>query len=370
MQDQSNVRSARALTLWLAALIALLAPASAASAQTTAGPGTAAGLSPRLLADASWHGRPIQRPWPTRRVAVRDDAADAASLSRGTGFVEPGGSDRVRRLQRRLTKLGYRPGRIDGLFGPRTQAAVIAFQRKHGLQQTGVAGSVTMRILRRRVVGHPAVEPAGSASPARSEPTRVAAPATSRTAAPETGGTGVDATTLSLALGITALAGLIVLAVLLALERRERRSIAQLNPAPSEPLAPSASSDRAIGYAAGRERGLRRQAMEIAATCHRRHLELVEVVSDAVDERTHARDRPGLDRVLRRVRDGDASTVVVATLDRLGASDEEIRGVLWTVARSRGSVIALDGAEQEEAARRGPELVDLGGGSWRRIRRA
>jgi peptidoglycan hydrolase-like protein with peptidoglycan-binding domain len=167
--------------IWLAVLVAIPAMPGAAAAQD---PGAGPGLSPRLLADASWHGRPIQRPLPRRS----DIADHAATLRPGTGFRRPGGSRRVRDLQRRLTRLGYRPGASDGLFGPRTQAAVLAFQRKHGLDRTGAAGSATLRLLRRRsaagATDEPA-QPAGSA-PAGSTPARPAPPAPANQVAPAT----------------------------------------------------------------------------------------------------------------------------------------------------------------------------------------
>ena len=61
-----------------------------------------------------------------------------------------GGSRRVRDLQRRLTKLGYRPGPVDGRFGPRTEAAARWFQYKHGLPTTGRVNRVTLEVLRAR----------------------------------------------------------------------------------------------------------------------------------------------------------------------------------------------------------------------------
>lgn len=53
----------------------------------------------------------------------------------------------VERLQKRLRKLGFSPGNIDGDFGPGTEAAVIAFQRSRGLLADGVAGPRTLKAL-------------------------------------------------------------------------------------------------------------------------------------------------------------------------------------------------------------------------------
>ena len=49
----------------------------------------------------------------------------------------------VRRLQEALEASGNSPGRIDGLFGTKTQAALRAFQRSAMLAQTGVADRAT-----------------------------------------------------------------------------------------------------------------------------------------------------------------------------------------------------------------------------------
>ena len=57
----------------------------------------------------------------------------AGLLRRGAGYGTGHGSTAVRRLQLRLRTLGFRPGPIDGLFGPLTQGAVERFQRAHGL---------------------------------------------------------------------------------------------------------------------------------------------------------------------------------------------------------------------------------------------
>ncbi|MFO1048004.1 MAG: peptidoglycan-binding protein [Geminicoccaceae bacterium] len=49
----------------------------------------------------------------------------------------------VELVQRRLKEMGFPPGRIDGLFGRATEAALVAFQRAGGLLADGVVGPVT-----------------------------------------------------------------------------------------------------------------------------------------------------------------------------------------------------------------------------------
>ena len=53
----------------------------------------------------------------------------------------------VRVIQRELGRAGFDPGLIDGVFGSRTQAAVIAFQAAHGLVADGEVGSATAAAL-------------------------------------------------------------------------------------------------------------------------------------------------------------------------------------------------------------------------------
>lgn len=48
-----------------------------------------------------------------------------------------GHSPRVAEMQSNLARLGYDPGPVDGLFGPRTSAAIREFQQDHGLTPDG-----------------------------------------------------------------------------------------------------------------------------------------------------------------------------------------------------------------------------------------
>jgi hypothetical protein len=72
----------------------------------------------------------------------------AGPVALGAGFTQAGGSDRVREVQRRLGRLGYRPGPADGLYGPRTEEAAQRFQERNGLAVDAVVGSRTLRALR------------------------------------------------------------------------------------------------------------------------------------------------------------------------------------------------------------------------------
>jgi peptidoglycan hydrolase-like protein with peptidoglycan-binding domain len=55
-------------------------------------------------------------------------------------------AERVVELQRRLNKLGESLD-LDGIFGPATHAAVVAFQGAHGLSADGVVGTRTWNTL-------------------------------------------------------------------------------------------------------------------------------------------------------------------------------------------------------------------------------
>lgn len=74
---------------------------------------------------------------------------DEADLARVAGKTPVPGFDltTVAGVQARLTELGYTPGAIDGVVGPRTRLAVKAFQVDHGLVADGVIGPKTRAAL-------------------------------------------------------------------------------------------------------------------------------------------------------------------------------------------------------------------------------
>jgi peptidoglycan hydrolase-like protein with peptidoglycan-binding domain len=99
-------------------------------------------------------------------AARADELAAAGTLERGAGYGTATGSAPVRQLQRRLRRLGDRPGPIDGLYGPLTEGAVERFQTAHDLATDGVVGPRTKRRLlaqgaERPVADNPRTPPAG-----------------------------------------------------------------------------------------------------------------------------------------------------------------------------------------------------------------
>lgn len=95
----------------------------------------------------------------TRRVlalllscAVLAAAAGGAYLTRQQEAAEVlskmgSRGEEVRRIQQKLTSLGYFSSAIDGIYGTRTQSAVRSFQRDRGLAVDGIAGPKTLAAL-------------------------------------------------------------------------------------------------------------------------------------------------------------------------------------------------------------------------------
>ncbi|MBO5913399.1 MAG: spore cortex-lytic enzyme [Clostridia bacterium] len=53
----------------------------------------------------------------------------------------------VRNIQRRLKDWGYYNGSVDGIYGTKTKAAVIKFQKKHNVTADGICGPKTLELI-------------------------------------------------------------------------------------------------------------------------------------------------------------------------------------------------------------------------------
>jgi lysozyme family protein len=78
--------------------------------------------------------------------ALRATPSDA--VLPGAGYYVPQGYQRVRTLQRRLARLGFAPGPIDGRYGPLTTRAVDRFEHSRGLTMDGIVAAHTLAALR------------------------------------------------------------------------------------------------------------------------------------------------------------------------------------------------------------------------------
>ena len=86
----------------------------------------------------------------TEQTAWSAQAAEAALRQGSRG-------DTVRTVQTKLKRWGYYGGSVDGIYGPATERAVRAFQKKNGLAVDGVVGRATFAAL-----GMPASSGSGS----------------------------------------------------------------------------------------------------------------------------------------------------------------------------------------------------------------
>ena len=76
-----------------------------------------------------------------------DPAAKAVGGGTGAGNAQPQRTPFVREAQRALQDLGYRPGPIDGTFGPQTRSALEKYQLAEKLPVTGQLDAETMQRL-------------------------------------------------------------------------------------------------------------------------------------------------------------------------------------------------------------------------------
>ena len=168
------------------------------------------------------------------------ELASAGLLARGAGYGTEAGSKAVRDLQLRLRRLGDRPGPIDGLYGPMTEAAVERFQRSHGLAIDGVVGQQTRgRLLAQRAEQPSARKPspAQTGKPERKSPARDhrAESASRQQPAQPSAGVGLGRVDPESSSGLPPLlvalgAALVVAALFLSLRGRRRQAIeARLN---------------------------------------------------------------------------------------------------------------------------------------------
>jgi peptidoglycan hydrolase-like protein with peptidoglycan-binding domain len=164
--------------------------------------------------------------------------APVPTLRPGAGYGS-GGSGLVRALQSLLTRAGFHPGGIDGLYGPRTERAVRRFEAAHGLRVDGVAGPQTFVALR----AQPHAQRPPEAAMRRPVPAPAAAGGPQAPAAPAHPASRPSATWPALLAALLAAALLLFAA---AAPTRRRRASRERSPE-DRPAAPAPAADDAAG---------------------------------------------------------------------------------------------------------------------------
>jgi hypothetical protein len=73
---------------------------------------------------------------------VASDVSSAGDFGHEPESVEYVPRNKVRLVQNRLKELGFDPGPIDGLYGPKTEKAIMEFQRSKNMKVDGKIVSV------------------------------------------------------------------------------------------------------------------------------------------------------------------------------------------------------------------------------------
>src|SRR5262249_39382024 len=94
--------------------------------------------------------------------AMKSGKSDAMKSGKS---AHRGNRDQVRATQQALKDKGHDPGRVDGVMGPKTQAALKDFQKSEGIQETGRLDAETMSKLGIEARSSAADQSTPSASP-------------------------------------------------------------------------------------------------------------------------------------------------------------------------------------------------------------
>ena len=313
-------------------------------------------------------------------------------VRRGAGYGQRGGSDQVRAVQRRLRTADQQPGPVDGVFGPRTEAAVIRFQSTAGLAADGVVGQYTWRSLE-RARSRFAARHADNNVAIRRAATRLrrqTADGRSAVLLSKLPVASADQQDLDLlVLVVMAAVALLFASAGHALARRRALVMAGDAVGGASGRAPARSADRvrehessrvreressdpnardgddavrAVGYVSGVDPpalagpDVRKQIATIDAACNRHGWELTEIVRD-VTSQEGGPSTPGLAYAVERLAGEKPSCLVVAELRRLSESPGEIGRIIQSLRERDVRLVAVN-AELDTSTAEGRLAAD------------
>lgn len=97
----------------------------------------------QIIANANKEAKEMDR---LNQYSQRSNPSDSTSVSLNQ-YKNSMSSQNVKEAQRLLKELGYDPGPVDGQYGPKTNAAVKAFQRDERIYQDGVIDQNLLELL-------------------------------------------------------------------------------------------------------------------------------------------------------------------------------------------------------------------------------
>jgi peptidoglycan hydrolase-like protein with peptidoglycan-binding domain len=105
------------------------------------------GNSPNVAATTTQSTQPTTSPQTTTTPPTTTTPSVHVTIPAGGNLSTGDSGSQVVALQKALKALGFYDGKADGDFGSGTEAAVIAFQKAHNLDQDGVVGTATAQAL-------------------------------------------------------------------------------------------------------------------------------------------------------------------------------------------------------------------------------
>ena len=113
------------------------APSTTQPGSTTPSPGPSSGASGKTMPGGTMGQSGTRTPGTGSSMPSTGAGTTAGTPKSGMGVDHGAGSEQVKTVQKALQDKGLDPGPIDGIMGPKTMAALKAFQKDQKLTESG-----------------------------------------------------------------------------------------------------------------------------------------------------------------------------------------------------------------------------------------